>query len=108
MRATAGYRVGHLYRHVHEWSTARYGVRLEFTSNSDDRAASGQPADATQIEIQPSRLSTSLIDTIERPNPPVPVAAPTTSITDCQIDGMALPADTKLLAAGAYSGARDA
>ncbi len=96
---------GQLYRHVHEWSTARYGVRLVFTSDSDDRTASGQPADATQIEIQPSRLSTSLIDTIERPDPPMSVEAPTTAIADCRIDGLALPADAKLLAAGAYSGA---
>ncbi len=59
-----------LYQHVLEWSTAGYGVRLQFTSNSDDRTASGRPVDSTEIDIQPSRLSTNVIETIERPEPP--------------------------------------
>ncbi len=66
-----------LYQHVLEWSTARYGVRLQFISNSDDRAASGRPVDSTEIEIQPSPLSTNLIETIERPEPPRPTTAST-------------------------------
>jgi len=56
-----------LYQHVMEWSTAGYGVRLQFTSTSDDRQVSGRPVDSTEIEIQPSRLSTSLVGSIERP-----------------------------------------
>jgi uncharacterized membrane protein len=63
------------YQHVMEWSTAQYGVRLQFISNSDDRAASGRPVDSTEIEIQPSPLSTNLIETIERPEPSRPTTA---------------------------------